>query len=361
MIIHRRIFKELFKNLLIVIFSMSVLLFMENFVRMTRLFMGKGADIVDILKLFCFLQPSILMLSIPMSILIAIFLTYGRMATDNEIVVLKGSGMSFWGISRASVILSLLCFIVILFNSTYLLPRGTYSFKLTLHETIVKKASMTFEESSFSDVFKGTVIFVKDKISENEFRGVFVFRDADESLDSPLVIVAQNGVISSNPDEGVMKLSMTNGLVHTVKENRSSEIEFSKYDLILTSGIESITASKPEEIKTMTLWKNRKDNVRWESEFHRRFALPFACLIFGILGPALSCRIGKIGRVGGFSLSLLILIIYYMALLLGKGLADAEKISPFWGGWTPNMIFGIVTVVFFYFAQKDSPVRKLKI
>ncbi len=322
--------------------------------------MGKGADAVDVLKLFLFLQPSILMLSIPMSILIAIFLTYGRMATDSEIVVLKASGMSFWGISRASVIVSLFCFVVILFNSMYLLPRGMYSFKRTLHETIVKKAAMTFEESSFTDVFKGTVIFVKEKITEDEFKGVFVFRDADESLDRPFVIAAKYGVISSNPEEGIMKLSMKEGLIHTFKDSSSSEILFSKYDLILTSGIEAITASKPEEIKTMTLWNARKENIRWESEFHRRLALPFACLIFGILGPALSCRIGKIGRVGGFSLSLLILIVYYMMLLLGKGLADAEKITPFWGGWAPNMIFGVITVIFFYFAQKDRPIGKLK-
>src|SRR4030065_643214 len=90
MIIHRSIFKELFINFLIVISLLSFVLFMEKFVRLTRLIMGKGVELIDIVKVFLFLQPSILLLAIPMAILIAVFLTYGRMTTDNEVIVLKG-------------------------------------------------------------------------------------------------------------------------------------------------------------------------------------------------------------------------------------------------------------------------------
>ncbi len=359
MIIHRSILKELFGNFIIVIFSMSVILFMEKFVRLTRLFMGKGADIIDIVKVFLYLQPSILLLSIPMAILIAIFLTYGRMATDSEIIVLKGSGMSFFDISKSSVMLSIVCFLTLLLISLYLMPRSTHSFKRTLHETIIKKASMTLEAETFSDVFKGTVIYVKEIPSKDRFKGIFIYRDTDKSVDEPVVIVAENGVITSNPKENLIKLSMNNGLVHTFKKNSSSEIAFSEYDFVLTSGLESVTKTKPDEIKTLDLWKNRKTRISWAIELNRRFALPFACLIFGILGPALSNKIGKTGRLGGFSLSLTILILYYMLLIMGEGLAKSGKISPFWGGWVSNIFFGVTAMLFFYIAYKDKPLKKL--
>ena len=358
MILRNLIFKELSKNLAVIIFSMSVILFMEKFVRLTRLFMGKGADLTDIVKIFIYLQPSILLLSVPMAILIAIFLTYGRMATDSEIVVLKASGMSFWGISRSAIILSLLCFLVLLCVSFYLLPRSMYSFKHTLHETIVKKASMTFEAESFSDVFKGTVIYVKDIPSEDEFRGIFVYREGVKSLDEPLIIVAESGVIKSNPEEGLIKLTMRNGLVHTFDEKGSSEMSFSEYDFILSSGIETSGRVKPDEIKTMDLWNGRKDNVSWSIELNRRIAFPFACLIFGLLGPALSNKVGKIGRIGGFSLSLVILILYYMLIILGEGLAESGEISPFVGGWAPNVLFSGITYFFVNIAYKDKPIKR---
>lgn len=357
MLISRTIFKELLKNLAVIIFSLSVILFMEKFVRLTRLFMGKGADFGDIVKLFLYLQPSILLLSVPMAILITSFLTYGRMATDSETVVLKASGFSLFGISKAAIMLSFICFSFLLVISLYLLPRSMYSFKHTLHETIVKKASMTLEAGTFSDVFKGTVIFIKDIVANDEFRGIFIYSKTDSPVDSPLVIVAEKGKVSSNPAEGIINLSMKNGLIHSFKGESSSEITFSEYDFILTSGVESIKEIKPEEIKTTDLWNGRKGKVSWEIELNRRFAMPFACLIFGILGPALSSKVGKIGRLGGFSFSLAILILYYILLIMGEGLAESGKLSSFLGVWIPNMFFGIVACIFFYFAYKDRPLK----
>lgn len=360
MIFHRTIIKELATNLAVIVFSMSVLLFMEKFVRLTRLFMGKGADLIDVAKIFIYLQPSILLLSVPMAILISIFLTYGRMSTDSETVVLKASGMSFWGISRPAVTLSVICLLALLFTSLYLLPASMHAFKYTVHQTIVKKASMTLEEESFTDVFKGTVIYIKKIVSENKFRGIFIYRDADSKMGGkPIAIAAESGVIHSDPEEGLIKLTMNDGLIHTFDKKSSSEISFTEYDFILTSGIEADNKTKPEEVNTIALWKGRKDDVAWEIELNRRFALPFACIIFGFLGPALSNKIGKTGRLGGFSMSLAILILYYMLLVMAEGLAKSNEIPPFWGGWSPNIVFGAITCFFTYFAYQDKPIKRL--
>ncbi len=359
MILHRTIFKEMSRSLVVIIFSLSVILFMEKFVRLTRIFMGKGADLSDLAKIFIYLQPSILLLAVPMAILVAIFLTYGRMATDSEIIVLKASGMSFWGISRAAVVLSFLCFAVLAVVSLYLLPRSMYAFKHTLYETIVKKASLTFEAETFSDVFKDTVIYVKEIPSADVFRGIFVYKEGIKSMEEPVLIVAESGVIRANPEEGLIKLSMNNGFVHTYNEKSSSEISFSQYDFVLKSGIETMDKIKPDEIKTSDLWNAGKENTYWAIELHRRLALPFACIIFGLLGPALSSKIGKIGRLGGFSLSLVILILYYVLLILGEGLAKSGEIPPVWGGWAPNLIFGGITLFFVHIAYKDRPMRRL--
>lgn len=360
MIIHRLIFKELFKNFMVAIFSLSVILFMEKFVRLTKLVMGKGADIRDILKVFLYLQPSILLLSIPMAILISIFLTYGRMSADNEIVILKGSGMSFGGISRSSVIISMIGFILLLFVSLYLSPLSTRLFKETLHEAITKKASMALEEETFSKVFKDTVIYVKDMPSRNEFNGIFLYNDSENPAKNPVIIVAQNGAISSNIDDGTIKLSMNNGLIHTYNSESSSEITFTQYDFILASGINAVSQSKPAEMETMALWKGRKNNLPWKIELNRRLAIPFASIIFGFLGPALASRMGRLGRLGSFSFSLTILMFYYLFLIMGEGFAKAEKIPAFLSGWGPNIFFGIIAVLFCWLAYKDKPLKALR-
>ncbi len=306
MIIQRSIFKELFVNFLVVISFMSVVLFLERFVRLTRLFLGRGAEFTDVVKVFLFLQPSILLLAIPTAVLVAVFLTYGRMSTDNEMVVLKGSGMSFWSISKPAIMLSLTGFLILFFISIYLLPKSIHSFKKTLYETIVKKASLTIEEGTFSTVFKGTVIFVKEMLPDDRFRGLFVYREGDTK--EPLVIVSEEGAIHSDHKQGVINLSMHNGIVHTFGDNSSSEAAFSEYDFVVAAAIESEKKLKPNERGIIDLWEGRKSSVLWMVELNRRLAIPFACLIFGFLGPALSTRIGKTGRLGGFSFSLSVLV-----------------------------------------------------
>jgi lipopolysaccharide export system permease protein len=344
--------------MLVVIFSLSIILFMEKFVKLTKLFMGRGAELADILKIFLFIQPSILLLSVPMSILISIFLTYGRMAADNEVVVLKSTGMTFLGISRSAFSVAALSFISLLFISLYLMPRSTQAFNRTLHQTIVKKASMTLEAGSFSDVFKGTVIYIRKMPSENTLKGIFVYKESEKTGENPFVIVAEKGYMSSDPDKGLIKLTMENGLIHSYDEKSSSEISFSEYDFILTTGVEASKDLKPEEIKTSMLWEGRKKNMRWAFELNRRLALPFACLIFGLLASALSYKTGKTGRLGGFSLSLTIIILYYLFLIMGEGLSKSGGISPFLGGWIPNIFFCIIAAVIAYLAHKDKPLKR---
>ena len=358
MIIHKTIIKELLINMSVIIFSLSIILFMQKFVKLTKFFMGKGIDLIDIFKIFIYIQPSILLLSVPMAIVITIFLTYGRMAADNEIIVLKSTGMTFLGIAKAAFSVSVMSFIVLLFISLYLLPRSTQAFNHILHQTIVKKASMTLEAESFSDVFKGTVIFIKKMPSEKTFDGIFIYRDAEKADENPFVIVAEKGLMSSDPDKGMIKLSMQNGSIHSYKKESSSEISFSEYDFILNTGIEASKDAKPDEIRTSRLWEGRTSNISWAVELHTRLALPFACIIFGLLAPTLSYKTGKIGKLGGFSISLAIIIVYYLFFIMGEGLSKSGGVTPFLGIWIPNIFFSVITAVFVYIAYIDKPARK---
>ncbi|MBI4687347.1 MAG: LPS export ABC transporter permease LptF [Nitrospirae bacterium] len=354
MIIHRSIFRELFINFLLVISFLSFVLFMEKFVRLTRLIMGKGVEFTDILKVFLFLQPSILLLSVPMAILIAVFLTYGRMNSDNEITAMKSSGMSFWTISKPAVILSVSCFVALLSVSLYISPKSMRAFKHTLYQVIVKKATMAIEEETFSTVFKKTVLFIKNMPSRDRFEGIFVYAEPDSSNKKPVVINARSGEILTYPEEGLIELNMKNGLFHMVTSKGSSEITFMEYTLILTSTIEQQRERKLDEINSVALWKGKGGNARWQAEINKRLAIPFACIIFGILGPALASKTGKTGRVGGFFFSLSVIMVYYFLLIMGEGVAKTGKLPPFLGIWMPNLIFGAVAAISFYMVYTEG-------
>lgn len=88
-----------------------------------------------------------------------------------------------------------------------------------------------------------------------------------------------------------------------------------------------------------------KDRIaQYRVEIHKKFAIPFACIIFVLLGAPLAVRFprGGVGMVIAASLS--IFGIYYMSLIGGEKLADRGTIAPFWGPWAPNLLFGAIAL-----------------
>lgn len=74
-------------------------------------------------------------------------------------------------------------------------------------------------------------------------------------------------------------------------------------------------------------------------EYHKKFAIPFACIVFVMLGAPIAVRFprGGVGMV--IAISLGVFGIYYMSLIGGESLGDRGIIPPFLGPWGPNFIF----------------------
>src|SRR5690606_32408428 len=83
---------------------------------------------------------------------------------------------------------------------------------------------------------------------------------------------------------------------------------------------------------------------QYRVEIHKKFAIPFACIIFVLIGAPLAVRFprGGVGMVIAASLG--IFGIYYVSLIGGERLADHGIIAPFWGPWAPNLLFGAIAL-----------------
>jgi lipopolysaccharide export system permease protein len=91
--------------------------------------------------------------------------------------------------------------------------------------------------------------------------------------------------------------------------------------------------------------KTIQDRInQYQVEIHKKFAIPFACIIFVLIGAPLAVRFprGGVGMV--IAASLTIFGIYYLSLIGGEKLGDRGTIAPFWGPWAPNLLFGALSV-----------------
>ena len=83
----------------------------------------------------------------------------------------------------------------------------------------------------------------------------------------------------------------------------------------------------------------------YEIEFHRRFALPTACLVLAMVGIPLGLSARKGGKSTGFVLTILLVVVYYFFSMIGVQMARQGKMSPWFGAWMGNIFFFVCGLI----------------
>jgi len=78
---------------------------------------------------------------------------------------------------------------------------------------------------------------------------------------------------------------------------------------------------------------------------HEKYALPFACAVFGLVGAALGSQLRRTGRATSFAISILVIFSYYLVYSICSAMAHAEVLTPIVGAWLPN-VFGFMIAGF---------------
>lgn len=91
------------------------------------------------------------------------------------------------------------------------------------------------------------------------------------------------------------------------------------------------------------LYQARQNEInRYTVEYHKKFAIPVACIVFVLIGAPIAVRFPRGGAGMVIAISLTVFAIYYMSLIGGESLGDRGIIRPYWGPWAPNLIFGLL-------------------
>jgi lipopolysaccharide export system permease protein len=93
---------------------------------------------------------------------------------------------------------------------------------------------------------------------------------------------------------------------------------------------------------------------RYKVEIQKKYSIPFACVVFVLLGAPLAIRMGRSGMNMAIGLSLVFFLVYYVCLIGGEKLADRGLASPFVAMWTPNIVFGVFAVVLLRKAAREQ-------
>jgi len=361
--LRKYIIKEWFVLFSLSLAIISFILVVGNLIKLVELVITKHIQFLIVFKLFTYLLPSLLVFSIPISILTACLLTFGRMAYDNEITAIRSSGISLYPflgtVLLAGIMFSLLC---LYFNDS-LIPKTHYLTRTTLQEIGIKKPTAYLEEKTFIKAFKNYILFIY-KIKDEYLEDIRIYQP--QTGKPTRTIMAKSGEFISIPEKGAIKLVLKNGFADEPNFNEPDvfyKLNFKTYNLTLNLRDQLEIKKLDKKVSDMSIKELKKEIKKMKSlnidyrpllaGLYRKFSLSFSSLIFIFIGVPLAIRVKRRERSLGFALSVLICLLYYLLMALGESLALRNKLPPAIGVWMPNIVFLIFGLILSYRMLKE--------
>jgi lipopolysaccharide export system permease protein len=364
------ILKEILPVFLIGLMVFTVILLMDKILKLIELVIARGVSPSQILMLLVFISPSFLIFTIPMAVLLSTLISFGRLSGDSEITAFKASGMSLYQLFFPVSIFSIVAYLLTSFLVLYGLPWGNRGFMTTLYKIAQSKADIEIKERVFNDIFDGLVVYVeKVPIQGKRMEGILIYDERDQGKIN--TIFAQEGFLSSNPTSQEVILRLFNGDIHRFdpQTNVYQKVRFNAYDLKLELAkafsalggklrdYEMSIRDIKEKIKKKRVLG--EDSTPQEVELHKRYAIPFGCIVFALIGVPLGIQPRRSGRSYGFVFSIFVILTYYISITVSEILALSHTLPTFLAGWAPNLLFGGLGIYLLIKTAKESPFKPL--
>ena len=366
-ILNGYVFKELFSPFLVSLLIFSMILLMGRTLKFSDLLINKGLALLDLGQLITYIFIPFLVYIIPMSVLLSVLLALGRLSVDNEITSMKSSGISLYQLIVPVGAFSFIAFCLTGMIIIYAYPWGFASLREFAYKIARTSSEIGLQERVFNDSFDGMIIYV-DKISVRggSIQGIFISDRRDPAIST--TILAREAFIESDPAALSINMRLYNGQFHRV----SNDLEtiqmgnFDTYDIVLDlkSAFGELKKKKrkyremslSEMIRSLKMSGMQKQELNEiKIEYHKKFAIPFASFVFGLIGIPLGIRKIRGGKSYGFTISLIVILAYYLLMLMAETLAKNSMLIPLFAMWLPNAVLGTLGLVLMRAAARETP------
>ncbi len=422
------------------IFALSTVIFLFLFqflIKSIDQLVGKGLSLWVIIQLISLNLAWMVTLAVPMAVLVATLMAFGSLAANNEITIMKASGISLKKLMAPILVISMLLFYFMIKFNNDILPEANHQARMLMSDISRTKPTFILESGKFSEDMGGVKLFVKKTFeNSNNLEGIYVYDFANPSTRN--LITAKSGDIGFTNDFKFIVMNLKDGEIHQLNlndpANRYRKIVFKQHRITFSSegfgfqrtqdnaflrGDRELSAHdlnakvdsvKAEQVRFNTsflksIWTdfnvlnkitfrdtiyrksqtpkaepgkqlsiaeayNNYDSVYsiykkfivrkelyygqitynkqvekqidiYDVEVYKKYSIPFACVVFTLIGAPLGYRV----RRGGFGiaagLSLAFFLLYWIALIGGEKLADRALFSPFLGMWIVNIVLGL--------------------
>lgn len=309
------------------------------------------------IQVFFLQMPLYISYALPMSTLLATLMMYSRLSTDSELIALRSAGISVYRLVMPAVCLSLMITMASFAFNEAIVPAANYQATVTLRTALKKDIKKFQEENILSSEYA-------DLIDENGAprRGlarIFYARQFDGEVLSGITVLdfSQAGVTqiitadAAKWDVNKGRWQFSDGTIYAVSPDGSyrnifkfaqQEIQLPRTPLDLAyrkqDWMEMNIMELREAVELSDKTGDTKQSYKLRLRIQQKLAIPFICLVFGLIGSTLGMRPQRSGKGTSFAVSILIIFGYYLIAFICDSLGLMEVLSPIMAAWSPTLI-----------------------
>lgn len=379
LIIKRYVLRELMGPTLLGLLFFTFILFITQIFRLADILMSEGIDTTLVGKFALCLLPALLSFTIPCAVLVGVLISFGRLASDNEILAIRTGGIHLMTIFQPVIFTGFLISMFMLIMNYSFLPKMNlksmdylYQIEFQLFNTLrpgrfydemgTEDNDITFYYGA-RDPKTGDLLNIHMKIVANPQQWTGAQAEEGQKRRVETLLLAERGRILIEKETRAIQFHFFNGSLHPLDREKPAQnnvVFFKELVRVMSPSMhrmkEGVYQKKNKEMTIPELMANIERNgdvsrkVVNESRVAllQRFSNPLACLALILIGMPLAVYIRPSGKSAGFGISFGLLFVYYLLMKWGASLGEVNHPLTSFAIFSPNILLGSIGCVLIY-------------
>jgi lipopolysaccharide export system permease protein len=361
-IIDRYVAREVLAPFAVGVGLLTFALVTGRLLKLSDMVVNHGVSLGEVMRIIGYIMPAFLELTFPMAVLLGVLMGFGRMSSDQEMVAARACGVSLYRLAIPVLGVALMVYAISSYFAFSLRPWANTHLREKLYELSQTRTSAGLKEKIFNSNFPGLVVYI-DQMSDvdSSLNGVLISDARDPHQQN--TIIAKHGVLLPDPHSTSITLRLFDGSIFGVeaKSDATHVTSFKTYDLSVSP--ESALGVSDQDPGEMTYPQLRatiaaaraagKRDYDAETELAGKFTVPFATMLFALLGVSLGLKPARGGHSERFGVSVALFFLYYSLMRVGETLAQRGKLNAMAAMSIPDLVFTVLAIWLFYRAASD--------
>ena len=345
--LHLYLTRETLATLLVTVLVFTFVLLLGNLFKEIAALLASGQLTPSfLLRAIGLLIPYVLVYSMPVGILTATLLVFGRFSADHELTAARAGGVSLLSLSAPVLAIGVLLSALCGWMNLHVAPQSRLAYKTMLFKYGLENAAALLTEKGFTD-FPSHRVYI-GSIDGSKLREVVIYQN-DEAGNLRRRMHAEEAQIELNAETEQMQITLRSVDGFEFDNGKERTFVYSKYGPMVLGKKAEKLKQRPPKLKELSFAQLRGlvaelkeqgiDSTPVQVQLHQKMALSFACIGFTLIGIPLAIRAHRRETNFGIAMALVLVTAYYGLIVLAQSLDGHPALLPHLWMWLPNFLF----------------------